>query len=217
MMPQADGMDMNMLGQRLRRLVMLDTTVFEEVRADREATVPALLVAAISTVLAGFGGWLWWVVADLPESGDRFIQSFIIGSIISMILWGVWLGITYVLLTQAFRARADANELLRVMGFAAIPLALSALMFIPVLDFAIGLVSLVLLFGLNVIAVQTTTDAPAGRVLAAVGGGFAVWALVLTILVGDDNTLAPGFFIFDVGKEILKDIGDFTSSFDLQQ
>jgi len=211
--PQPAGMDMNALMARIRRLVQMDTTVFEEVRTDREATVPALMVAAASTLLAGFGGWLWWTVADLPESGDRFIQSFIIGSILSMIVWALWLGITYVMLTQVFRARADISELIRVMGFAAVPLALSVLMFVPLIDFAVGLISIALLFGLNVIAVQTTTDAPAGRVLVAVGAGFAVWAIILTFLVGDDNTLAPGFFLLDTGKEILKDIGDIFSGF----
>jgi hypothetical protein len=109
-----------------------------------------------------------------------------------------------------FRARADMGELIRVMGFAALPLALSALMFIPLIDFGVGLISVALLFGLNVIAVQTTTDAPAGRVLVAVGAGFAVWAIILTFLAGDadDNTLAPGFFLFDTGKEFLIDRGN---------
>ena len=47
------------------------------------------------------------------------------------------------------------------------------------------------------IAVQSATDAPAGRVLVADCGGVRVWAIVLELLVSDRNIYAPGIFIFD--------------------
>ena len=46
MMQQAGGMDVNSLMQRLRRLAMLDTTVFDEVRGDANSTIPAIVVVA---------------------------------------------------------------------------------------------------------------------------------------------------------------------------
>lgn len=205
MMSQAGGMDVNTLIQRLKRLATLDTSVFDEVRTDTNATIPALAVAVVSTLLFGLGGWLWWVIVGPDvEGSDIFLKSFIIGSILSVILWAVWLGVTYVILTQVFRARADINELVRVMGFAAAPLALGLLLFIPMLDFGIGLTAIALFFGATLIAVQTATDAPAGRTLVAVGAGFAVWAIVLALFVGTENIYAPGFFIFDFGAEILR-------------
>ncbi len=211
MMSQSGGMDVNTLMQRLRRLATLDTSVFDEVRTDTNSTIPALVVAVVSTLLFGLGGWLWWVITGPEyEGSDIFVKSFIIGSILSVILWAVWLGVTYVILTQLFRARADINELVRVMGFAAAPLALGVLLFIPLLDFGIGLAVIALFFGSTLIAVQTATDAPAGRTLVAVGAGFAVWAIVLALFVGDDtgSIYAPGFFVFDAGAEILRDVGD---------
>ena len=199
---QVSGMDVNILIQRLRRLAMLDTGVFEEVRADTGATIPALVVAAAATLLSGLGGWLWWVfrdiggIGDVPGSGKILLQSLILGSILSVLLWGVWVALVYVLLTQVFRARADVNELVRVMGFAAAPLALGVLIFIPGLDYGLGLAALALFFGTTVLAVQTATDAPAGRVLVANAAGFAVWAIVLALLVSDTHAYAPGFFVF---------------------
>jgi hypothetical protein len=213
MMSQAGGMDVNSLVERMRRLAMLDTSVFEDVRRDTSATIPALVVAVISTLLFGIGGWLWWTFQDLPDGGEIFVKSVIVGSILSVVLWAVWLGVTYVVLTQLFRARADINELVRVMGFAAAPLALGILMFIPELDYGIALAVTALFFGSNVIAVQTATDAPAGRVLVATGAGFLLWALVLSLFVSDDNVFAPGIFVFDVGVELLRQIGDINSSF----
>ena len=129
------------LVQRLRRLAMLDTTVFDEVRTDANATIPAIVVAvrvdaacrARRLALVGVRG------LSTTDRGKIFVKSLILGSILSLVLWVVWVGVTYVMLTQVFRARADMQELVRVMGFAAAPLALGVLMFIPVLDFGIGL------------------------------------------------------------------------------
>ena len=198
--PAAGGMDVNVVMQRLRRLVTLDTTVFDEVRGDTAATLPAVLVAVASTLLFGLGGWLWFIFQDYETgAGDVFFRSVILGSIVSLVLWAVWVGVTYVMLTQVFRARADVNEVIRVMGFAAAPLAIGVLMFIPGLDFGISVAAVGLLLGANLIAVQSATDAPAGKVLASVGAGFAVWAIVLSLLASEpqlNDLLVPNFFIF---------------------
>jgi hypothetical protein len=136
-----------------------------------------------------------------------------LGSILSVILWGIWVAITYVMLTQVFRARAEVNELIRVMGFAAAPLALSVLMFIPGLDFGIGLAATGLFFATTVLAVQTATDAPAGRSLVATLAGFAVWAIVLGLLTTKDHTWAPGFFVMDRPVDALRDLANSFSTF----
>jgi hypothetical protein len=205
MSQQAGGMDMNALVQRLRRLVMLDTTVFDEVRTDANATLPAALIAVVSMLLFGIGGWLWWLFQDFPDeyisSGDVLLRSAILGSIVALVLWVVAVGITYVMLTQVFRARADLNELVRVMGFATAPLALGVLLFIPGFDFGIALIAVALTVGVSIVAVQTATDAPAGRVVASVGAGFLVWAVVLSLLVTSDASdpempFVPNFFFF---------------------
>lgn len=209
MMSQAGGMDVNSLMQKVRRLAMLDTTVFDEVRVDASYTLPAVVVAVVSTVLFALGGWLWWIFNGpdsqfAPDAGEILVKSVLVGSILSVVLWAVWVGLSYVILTQVFRARGDLNELVRVMGFGAAPLALGILMFIPVLDFSIGLTAVALLFGATFVGVQTATDAPAGRTLVAVAAGFAIWAFVLTLFVSDENFYAPGFFIFDFGPEVLR-------------
>jgi hypothetical protein len=205
-------MDFNVLVQRVRRVFSLDATVFEEVRLDRTATVQAVIVAVGSILVFAIGGWLWYVINSgdflndyAPSSGDVLIRSTLIGTILASALWFGWIGITYVMLTQLFHARADVNELVRVMGFAAAPLAFGVLMFLPLgLDFAIGLTAIALMFGSTLLAVQTATDAGAGKVLASVAAGFFIWALILTLFVGDDNFYAPGFFIFDYGSEVLR-------------
>ncbi|MEX0749727.1 MAG: YIP1 family protein [Dehalococcoidia bacterium] len=203
MMSQAGGMDVNSLMQKVRRLAMLDTTVFDEVRADASYTLPAAAVAVVSTLLFALGTWLWWIFEDGPDSGEFFLKSVIIGTIISLIVFGVAVGVTYVMLTQVFRARADMNELVRVMGFATLPLALGLLFFLPGgFGFGLSLLALAVTFGTLVIAVQSATDAPAGRALAATAVGFLVWIAILSLFgASADSTdigYVPNIFLFAI-------------------
>jgi len=200
MMAQAGGMDVNALVQRLRRLATLDTSVFDEVKEDASATLPAAIIVVVSTFLMGIGGWLWWEMQDNSvKGGTFFMKSAVFGSILAIVLWGVWVGVTYVMLSQVFRARADVQQLVRVMGFAAAPLAIGVLLVIPKLYYGIGLTAIAVLFGMTTLAVQSATDAPAGRALAANAAGFAVWAIVLALFVSGTypwDSYAPGIFIF---------------------
>jgi len=200
MMSQAGGMDINVLMQRMRRLTMLDASVLDEVRTDTAATVPAIIVAAAATLLFALGGWLWYLFEDVPDTGQFFVRSVILGTIISLIVWGVAIGVTYVMLTQVFRARADLNELVRVLGFAAAPLAIGFLFFIPSIGWGLSIVGLAVMFGLSVVAAQSASDAPPGRTVAAVGVGFLVWAVVLSLLGANADTISdsivPNIFAF---------------------
>jgi hypothetical protein len=190
-------MDFEVVVSRLLRLARLDTTVFDEVRMDPAATASSFFVVAAATFAAGIGGWLWWVQKYDSDEGRVFVQSVILGSLFAMGLWLVWLFIAYVLLTQVFRERADLQQLIRTMGMASAPLALSLLLLIPGINFGLGLASIALFFGLTTIAIQSVTTAEPAKVLTANAAGFAVWAIVLTLLVDvqSESFFAPGIFI----------------------
>ncbi len=206
MMPMEPRLDFAILADRLQRLLLLDTSVFDEVRHDPAATLPAVFVVAASTVLAGIGGWLWWLTQDFPDGGKVLFESVILGSIFSVALWIVWLLVAYVILTQLFREDADWQQMLRTMGMAAAPLSLSVAMFIPGISFGVGLASVALFFGLTTIAIQSTTAAGPAHVLVANLAGFAIWAIVLGLLVTSESYLAPGIFLIDSSSERLSDI-----------
>ena len=206
MMPMEPRLDFAILADRLRRLLLLDTTVFDEVRQDPAATLPAIFVVITSTVLAGIGGWLWWLTQGFPDGGQVLFESVVLGSIFSVALWIVWLLVAYVILTQIFREDADWQQMLRTMGMAAAPLSLSVLMFIPGISFGVGLASVALFFGLTTIAIQSTTAAGPAHVLIANLAGFAIWAIVLGLLVTSESFLAPGIFLIDSTSEQLSDI-----------
>ena len=190
----------------LRRLVYLDFGVFDEVRSNPSATISGVVIVLVATFIAGLGGWLWWVVEDFGDSKDIFIHSAIIGTLIAVVLWGlVWLGIVYVLLTQVFRARAYVEQLLRVMGLAAAPLALMGLTFIPGLSLGVGLAALGLTFGLTTLAIKSATTADYAQVLAANFLGFCVWTAALSLLAASAQPHAPGVFLHNAAVSIAKD------------
>jgi hypothetical protein len=188
-------MDFQVVIGRLMRLARLDTTVFDEVRMDPTATASSFVVAAAAAFAAGLGGWLWWIQKTDFDGGKVFVQSVILGSLFAIGLWIVWLFVAYVLLTQVFRERADLQQLIRTMGMAAAPLGLSFLLLIPGINFGLGLASIALFFGVTNIAIQSVTTAEPAKVLMANAAGFAIWAVILTLLVDNRTYLAPGIFI----------------------
>jgi len=206
MMSGNSSLDFGMLAERLQRLVRLDTNVFDEVRNDASATVPAIVVVVASTFLAGLGGWLWWLLQPYGDNGKVFFQSVIMGTVFSVALWIVWMLVAWVMLTQLFREDADWQQMLRTMGLATIPLVISFFMFVSQIDIGVGLTSIAFFFGLTNIAVQATTQANPARVMVANLAGFAVWAIVLGLLVTENNYLAPGIFLFDAPIEALRSI-----------
>ncbi len=206
MMPTEPGIGLGILSDRLQRLIRLDTAVFAEVRDDPSATVPSFLVAAAATLLAGVGGWLWWLVHGFDDGSKVLLMSTFVGSFFSLAFWLLWLAITWLILTQFYRQEADWQQMLRTMGMASAPLAISLGMIVPGIDMGVALASIALFFGLTTIAVQAVTPASPAQVLTANLAGFAVWAIALGLLATSDTPLAPGIFLIDAASEQLSEI-----------
>lgn len=192
-------MDPNVIVNRIVRLAKLDTTVFDEVRDDERELVPALIVAVISTLLSAIGAWLY-LLLKAPDGididfGNVFVKEILLGSIFSLVLWGVWVGVAYVVLVQFYREQADVQSLLRTMGYAAFPLSLSVLMLITPAGLGIGIAAMVLWFVMSTYAIQATTSASSDHVVMANAVGFLVFAVVLSFLA-DQSGMAPGVWIF---------------------
>ena len=144
---------------RVRRLAALDTSVFDEVRDQPGETVPALLVVVVATFLAALGGWIWLEIdIDGLDTGKIVVKELLLDSIFSILLWGVWVLVTQAVLTTLFRVPTPPLALVRTMGYAAAPLALTVAMLIPTVSFGIGFVVLVIWFALTGSAVQAAAS-----------------------------------------------------------
>lgn len=185
---------------RLVRLARLDTSVFDEVRDDPAETIPSLVVAAVSALLAGLGAMLWWQVVVDAEPDSLFLNTFILGSVF---LFGMYLVaglVVYVVMAQLYRTTADVQTLLRTLGYAAAPLSLSLLMFLPVIYPVFAIVPIALVLTMMFYAVQSATGADSVQVATASIIGFTVMVLVLGLItLASDLPDAPmGAGIFGI-------------------
>ncbi len=195
-------MDPNVIVNHVMRLVRFDTSVFDEVRDDANELIPALVVAAVASLLAGLGATLFWEFNFDFGPENPWLNLFILGGIFMAALYAVWVLVVYVMLAQVYKASGDVQSLFRTMGYAAWPLALSVLMFIPVLYPVFALGSIVLLFVMSIYAAQSVTNADSTQVVMANLAGMAVFTLVLSIIAFSSDTTIIGAGIFAILQQI---------------
>ncbi len=200
------GASFQNLGNWLLRLAKLDLTVFDDVKDDVSATVPTLTVAVVASFLSGLGSWLWYTFKDFPggDSGGVFIKSFLIGSVLQVGVWFLWVYVAAMILSRGLGVTADLNRLLRTMALAFAPMAIAVLMLISFLTIPFGVIAVAATFGLTYVAIQAATDADSQQVMLANIVGFVVFAVALGILanvsdVSNLGGLAPGLFFFNLG------------------
>lgn len=188
------------------RLAKTDFTVFNEIKGDATATASSVVIVALATLLTGLGSWLWVLfnidsnyrdALDLSTS-DILLKSVIIGGILQVALWVAWVGIAYFVLTQVFKIQALMPELLRTMGYAFAPMAITLLFFIPVLDMPIGILALAATAVMTTVAISACANGRPGQIILANLAGFAVFLIALGILGNDSTNLAPGIFLIDI-------------------
>jgi hypothetical protein len=100
---------------RLLGAMALDPVIYEEVEADRGATLQALLVVVLSSLSAGLGA---------RGFGSGSIQGVLFISGLALVAWATWALVTFQIgarLLPEPQTRADVGELLRTIGFSAAP------------------------------------------------------------------------------------------------
>jgi hypothetical protein len=214
------GASFQNLGSWLLRLARLDLTVFDDIKDDVSATVPAIAVVVAATVLAGLGSWLWWFNEIDYKNGEAFLKSLVLGGIFQVGLWYLWVYVSAMILSRGFRVSIDINQMVRTMGLAFAPMAFCILIVISILAVPIGIIAVGLTLVLTNIAIAATTNADGRQVMIANFMGFLVFAIILGILsniseVGGGSVtvegvrvsvggismgggLAPGIFFFNL-------------------
>src|SRR3970282_1400548 len=163
----------------LGRLVRLDLTVFEEVRSDPSATPGAIVAVFLASVLAGIGSWLWAVQTNGVSAGEVFVKSLVIGSILQTLAWFIWVYLVFQVLARAYGARTDFYELIRSMGFAFAPVAMSVLVAITAFAVPFGVAALAGATLFSHFAIQSSSSAETRQILIANLVGFLCLAVVL--------------------------------------
>jgi hypothetical protein len=117
---------------RIVGVFKLSTPTFEEIEHNTSLTLPAALIVVLVSLISGLGNGLF----------NGFVHksffSGLIGGIVSVLLgWLLWSSVTWFVGTRFFKGVADLGEMLRVIGFAYLPMLLSI---IPCIGGFIGII-----------------------------------------------------------------------------
>ena len=105
---------------RIIGVFKLSASTFEEIEHNTNLTLPAAVIVVLVSLVSGVGNGLF--NGFIHES---FISGFL-GSLIGVLLgWLLWSAVTWFVGTRFFKGEADLGQMLRVIGFAYIPMVLS--------------------------------------------------------------------------------------------
>ncbi len=161
--------------QRMIGALQLQTSVYEEVEADRGATAQALAVVVISSVATGVG-----------VSRTSSLASLIAGALAALFGWFIWAGLTYVIGTKILpepQTKSDVGELLRTTGFASAPAMFHLLARLPLIGAVASLAVSVWMLVAMVIAVRQALDYRSiGRAVGVCVIGWLVYVAVAVFM-----------------------------------
>ena len=162
----------------LRRMIgaaTFNVHVYEEVEADRSATLQAFGVVILVSLVSGIG--------YLITGG---INGLIGAIIFALIGWALWALIIYWIGTTLFRTsqtRADWGQLLRTLGFAQSPGVLRIFGLIPIIGPVIFFATSLWQLATTVVAVRQALDYTSTlRAVGVVLVAFIPYALLLGLL-----------------------------------
>ncbi len=166
---------MERLWDRMVLAAKLDTHLYEEVEADRDATKDAAVVVLLSGLAAGVG--------QLSRDG---LSGLILGTLAALLSWLIWAFLVYFIGTRVLpepQTRADYGELLRTLGFASAPGLIRVLGIIPFLYAIVEVLAALWMLAAMVIAVRQALDySSTSRAVAVCAIGLAVVLLIRLIL-----------------------------------
>jgi Yip1-like protein len=159
--------------QRLVGAAALDRAIYEEVEADRAATVQAFTIVVLSSLAAGVGARGF---AEVSAAGTFFISA------LALVAWATWALLTFEIgsrLMPAPQTRVDVGELLRTIGFGTTPGVLYALGIMPAVAVPVFVVVSAWIVVATTVAVRHALDYQStARAVAVCALG---WALAIAI------------------------------------
>ncbi len=164
------------LAKRMIRAAKLDSSLYEEVEADKGALGQATLVVLLASLAAGVGA-----------SATEGIAGLLFGTVSALAGWYVWAFLAYWIGTRFLpepQTRADYGELLRTIGFSSAPGVIRVIGVIPALTMPIFLAASIWMLAAMVIAVRQALDYTGTlRAVAVCAIGWVAQLLVIVVLL----------------------------------
>jgi hypothetical protein len=164
--------------QRLMGAMALDPAIYEEVEADRDASLQAFAVVILSSVAAGVGALGF---GNVSATAVGFV------SVVALLSWASWALVTFevgVRLMPSLETRSNPGELLRTIGFAAAPGILNVFAALPSITAPVFMVTSVWMLLTMIVAVRHALDyRSTGRAVAVCVIGWT-FALAIAMVLG---------------------------------
>ena len=160
--------------ERVKGVLRLQTSAFEEIEQSRSATLGALLVVVVVAIAAAIGG--------LGDDGSNGVLSAVSGAVVS---WIVFSALCYVIGTRFLASpetKATWGELLRVLGFAEAPNVLAIVAFIPLFGGLVAAIGSIWALLAAILGIKQALEIPYPRAaIVAVVAWVARLVLLFTI------------------------------------
>ncbi len=174
---------------RVIRAAMLDIEFFQKAEMDTSLTQEALIVVIIVSLIGAIGSFLGGVIAGRLGAA---LLGLIVALITGVVTYYIWAYVTYFVGRQLFDAAVDPGEMLRVLGYASGPRALSIFSFIPcvgwLIAFAGGIWALVAAF----VGAREALDLDTGKTLITVIIGWIIIMIVTALITAAVGVGAVG-------------------------
>ena len=158
------------LMDRMKGAAMLDIDTFEAVEHDTGATLQAAMVVVLASVAGAVGSW------------NLGIGSALGAAVASLLSWGVWAGVTYLIGDKLLGGTATWGELLRTIGFAYSPAVLLVLAILPVVGAAISVVVAIWVLIAVVIAIRQALDFSTSKAVLTAVLGWLPYGFIMAML-----------------------------------
>ena len=160
---------------RIIRSCKLDINLYEEVEADKTATLQAAGVVVLSSLAAGVGA------LSLGTS------NLFMAPLLSLASWFVWAYLVYLIGVKIFpesTTESDHGQLLRTIGFSSAPGLIRVFGIIPNLTITVFIIASVWMLVAMVIAVRQALDYKSTwRAVGVVVSAFLVQSIILVMIV----------------------------------
>ena len=177
---------MNIVFNRMKRVLSSDREVFAEARDDKDALVSGAIIIIIASIFISIGGLLEsFIVPGIGEESFRFGSGFglldiVIFPIIALIAWPITTGYFHIFCKLA-GGKADYTGFLRAMALPYAPGIFAIIPFLGILIYQIA--SLVFTYRAIRVAHEFTQGKAIGVLLISLVGVIIIVVALIAILI----------------------------------
>ncbi len=168
----------------------LNSSIYEDIEADKGATIPALIIVVLSSLAVGFAQAVDWFFISLPNSTAAALAAAVAAlvgyTILAVVGWLMWVIITLIVGTKILpepETSSNMGELVRTVGFAQVPGMFRIFSAIPILGYLVTFVVWLWMLAAFVVAARQALDYKSlGRAIAVCAIGWIVNGVIVELI-----------------------------------